>query len=521
MNIDVITHVPMSIVAETETGLLSLLPQSGGWFSHGTLEVHLTSRDGGMAVSLSAPNHRIKSLHLRWKAEMSSQAQVVCDAWERGYGDMAWLPVDPERTLPWVFAVHDHGATHCVGVAVRPAAMCWWQVASDHVLLCLDVRSGNRGVQLGARVLEVATIRARTSTSGESAFQALCAFYRTLCTDAITPPEALYGFNDFYYTYSKNSQEMLLRDSELLMEVTPSGGSRPFQVVDCGWQLCGGVEGGPWDRGNRLFPDMPGLARTIKERGQRPGLWTRLLVSYERLPESWYRSRHNLDPSVPDVLDMVERDVRRFTDEWGYELVKHDFSTLDIFSKWGKDMGRDPIGTEKKTFADGSRTSAEIVVDFYRAIKRGAGKAYVLGCNTIGHLSAGLVEIARTGDDTSGEGWWQVVKHGVNTIAFKMPHQGAFYAADADCVGIHAIPWAKNKHWLEMLTVSGTPLFISAAPPGFDKHATGPIEKAAIKDAFARACVPRPVAEPLDWFETNRPRRWATVDGPREFDWTV
>lgn len=521
MNLDVTAHLPASIVADTESGPVALLPQPGGLYANGSLELRLTQSAVGTSVMLTAPNHRIKALHLRWNADLSGNVRVVSDAWERGYGDMAWLPVDPDRTLPWTFAVHEEGETICVGVAVRPAAMCWWQVGKDHVGLCLDVRSGNRGVQLGTRVLDVATIQMGKSNPGESAFKAQCRFYKTLCKDPITPPEALYGFNDFYYTYSKNTQDMLLHDSDFLAEVTPANGTRPFHVVDCGWQLGGGVEGGPWDRGNRFFPDMPGLARKIKERGQRPGLWSRLLVTHERMPEHWYRTTYNLDPSVPEVLAMIEQDMRRFTTEWGYELVKHDFSTIDIFSKWGKDMHRDPIGTDKKTFANGGKTSAEIVIDFYRAIKRGAGKAYVLGCNTIGHLSAGLVEIARTGDDTSGEGWHQVVKHGVNTIAFKMPHQGAFCAADADCVGIHAIPWTKNKQWLEMLTVSGTPVFVSAAPAGFDKHATGPEETAAIKDAFARASVPRPVAEPLDWMETNRPRRWSTVDGPREFDWTV
>ncbi len=39
---------------------------------------------------------------------------------------------------------------------------------------------------------------------------------------------------------------------------------------------------------------------------------------------------------------------------------------------------------------------------FYRAVREAAADVVVLGCNTVGHLAAGLVEAQRTGDDTSG-----------------------------------------------------------------------------------------------------------------------
>ena len=60
----------------------------------------------------------------------------------------------------------------------------------------------------------------------------------------------------------------------------------------------------------------------------------------------------------------------------------------------------------------------------------------ILGCNTIGHLAAGLAHINRTGDDTSGKEWERVRKYGVNTLAFRMLHHGAFYEADADCAAL-------------------------------------------------------------------------------------
>ena len=88
----------------------------------------------------------------------------------------------------------------------------------------------------------------------------------------------------------------------------------------------------------------------------------------------------------------------------------------------------------------------------------------LIGCNTIGHLSAGIFEVSRTGDDTSGKEWDRVRKMGVNTLAFRMPQHGAFFAVDADCVGqtaANSIPWEKNRQWLDLLAHSGTPLFVS------------------------------------------------------------
>jgi hypothetical protein len=39
---------------------------------------------------------------------------------------------------------------------------------------------------------------------------------------------------------------------------------------------------------------------------------------------------------------------------------------------------------------------------------------------------------------------------GLNTLAFRGIHQGTFYAADADCVGLTPkVPCQKNKRWME------------------------------------------------------------------------
>jgi alpha-galactosidase len=167
---------------------------------------------------------------------------------------------------------------------------------------------------------------------------------------------------------------------------------------------------------------------------------------------------------------------------WGYELIKHDYSTFDLTGRWGFQMGPD-LTDAGWHFHDRGKTTAEIVLDLYRAIRRGAGDAVLLGCNTIGHLAAGLVEAQRIGDDTSGREWSRTRKMGVNTLAFRMPQHNTFFAADADCVPVTSdIPWSLTRQWLDLVARSGTALFISVDPAAIQAE-----HKPAIKAALAEA----------------------------------
>ena len=218
---------------------------------------------------------------------------------------------------------------------------------------------------------------------------------------------------------------MLRQDAAFIARLAPSGGNRPFMVIDDGWQANHGGAKGEWDRGNAKFPDMAALAADLVRTGTRPGIWVRLLVAQPGQPQSWKlaRDRAYLDPSVPEVRAYVTATARRLRG-WGYELIKHDYSTFDLTGRWGFQMN-DEMTADGWTFADRSRTTAEIVIDHYRSIRAGAGEAVLIGCNTIGHLSAGIFEVSRTGDDTSGMEWDRVRKMGVNTLAFRMPQHGA------------------------------------------------------------------------------------------------
>ena len=157
-----------------------------------------------------------------------------------------------------------------------------------------------------------------------------------------------------------------------------------------------------------------------------------------------------------------------------------------------------------------SKTNAEILLDFYTAIRKTAGDApLILGCNTVGHLTAGLFELQRTGDDTSGQNWERTRRMGVNTLAFRLPQHNTFFALDADCVGItRDIPWERNREWLDLIARSGTALFISPAP-----EAIGDEQKAAIKEAFAIASSGASSGRALDWLSDTVPQDWEFKNG--------
>jgi len=517
-NLDVLLEVlsvPDSVTVFCEDGEREMSRASEPEWTAQDVTVTTRPNASTLPILLSAPRSAVKQLRLRWNVPGHGAKRIFGDAWERGYGDLEWRAVVPERPLPWYFLATDSTRTLGVGVMTGPNALCFWQVDSGGVTLTLDVRSGGVGVLLGQRVLEAATVTARAGLEGETAFASACAFCRMLCPKPLMPRQPVYGGNNWYYAYGVSSHAQILDDSRLIASAAPAGDNQPFMVIDDGWQLSGpNCSGGPWRYSNAAFPDMTRLASEMEQIGVRPGLWMRLLTTCERLPGSWFRAPGILDPSVPEVLDAVREDVARCV-KWGYALIKHDFSTYDIFGGlWGFEM-RSKITSDGWRFSDQSRTSAEIVLAFYQAIREGAGDALVLGCNVIGHLAAGLIEIQRTGDDTSGRDWNRTRKMGINTLAFRMPQQGAFFAVDADCVGLtDAIPWELNAQWLDLLARSGTPLFVSAAP-----DTVGPIQLTALKRAFATAALPQPAGEPLDWMDTTCPGLWRLGGVETSYDW--
>ncbi|RKX35293.1 MAG: hypothetical protein DRP71_04195 [Verrucomicrobia bacterium] len=506
------------VEVESESSLLEFSPE-GFWQNHHT-SVHVENAADRLHFELRSETKRIERVSFTWKSHLEPGIRFLNDAWERGYGDLEWAGLSPERYFPWYFLANRGSRTWAIGVRTVPSAFCHWSVTARELRLVCDVRSGTRGVDLGSRVLPIATVVMDSGEDG-SPFDIASRFCRKMSDPVSLPDDPIIGFNDWYYGHGHNSPETIRRDTHLLVELAPDGPNRPFFMIDAGWQVCGDANGGPWNRGNRIFGDMKKVAEGIRASGARPGIWIRPLRTHERLPETWLRGRDEhgvaLDPSVPEVLEYIAEDVERIVEDWGYEMIKHDFTTYEIFGQWGFEMGAGMTGDRTMSFQDESRTTAEIVRSFYEKLRAAAGSSLIDGCNVIGHLASGCIDLQRTGDDTSGYDWVRTRKMGVNTLAFRMPQHRAFFLSDADCVGItKKIPWRLNRQWLEVLAGSGTPLLVSAAP-----DAVGTEQKKALREAYLLSShtQAQPVAEPLDWMDNRTPTRWKMGDREVRFDW--
>jgi hypothetical protein len=133
-------------------------------------------------------------------------------------------------------------------------------------------------------------------------------------------------------------------------------------------------------------------------------------------------------------------------------------------------MGPDLTATRWR-FQNRGKTTAEIIRDLYRAVRQGAGDPVLIGCNTMGHLAAGLVEAQRIGDDTSGRDWSRTRKMGVNTLAFRMAQHDTFFAADADCVPLtrNPTPWSASKLIGKTGRPGGRPRTRASAPHSWNR----------------------------------------------------
>lgn len=486
-----------------------------------TVAVSLRSTENGFSVDLSASKSKVKRLQLTFEHKFQQKTMFLGDAFERGYGDLGFYPMQTDNKMPWYFIAKCEETIEGWGIKTNGNALSQWQVAPEAVDLWLDIRSGTEAIELGNRSLRCAEVVFAMSQD-EDSFRFVTHFCQMMAEFVIKEIPPIYGGNDWYNAYGNNSENLILSMTDALQHYAMGQINRPFMVIDDGWQLFRTTKynGGPWNESNKKFPNMPRLVKKIKERDVRPGLWFRPLLQKkdkqfheELILKNLDSETVILDPSHPDVLKQVKKDLQMFK-KWGFELVKHDFSTYDIFGQWGFEM-KDDYFAHRVVFKDRSKTTAEIIKQFYAAIREAAEDMLIIGCNTIGHLSVGFSDIQRTGDDTSGRDFSRTRKMGVNTLAFRMPQDRIFFVSDADCVGItESIDWSNNRKWFDCLARSGTPLFISFDP----KLITKEIEDDLIA-GFKIAASQINHSIPVDWEYHFYPQQWQQSKNMQQYNW--
>lgn len=474
-----------------------------------------------LSVYVQAQNVELKNIKLRWNVYIPVDSKFLSDAWERSYGDLEWRGLCADRVMPWYFLINRDNKNVGYGVKVRPNAFCYWQVDEIGITLNLDVRNGTKGVILNGK-LKICDV-VYENNENVDVFDFAKYFCTKMCDDPILPKEPVYGFNNWYYAYGDISEKSVIEDTDYLSKLVDQKiDNRPFMVIDDGWQVAHKINeynGGPWNKGNEKFPDMKKLAKEISDRGCKPGIWVRLLhTSDDNLPKEWRLSRdfQILDPSVPEVLDYIKNIISDIVD-WGYKIIKHDFSTFDIFDAWGFQMN-DNVAKGDWCFYDRTKTTAQIIKEFYKAILDATNDScYILGCNCIGHLGAGLMHMQRIGDDVSGFCWERTRKYGINTLAFRLPQHKTFFDIDADCVGVKSmkdLPWEYNRQWADLVAKSSTPLFISAKIKDLSKEVQEELKELLLKNSKQEDIV-----KPIDWLYTKCPSKWEINGEIKKYNW--
>jgi len=506
-----------------------LLNRSGGsLFIFKDIEVSMKTNGNAVGVYVQSPKTALTGLRLKWKYQAKPTTKALGDSWERTYGDAGWKSHDSGVKNAWYLLRHDDKQTVCFGVKTGCNAICSWVINTNSLELTLDTHSGGVGVELGDRKLLAADIVTTESTAIETPFLTARRFCKMMCEKPRLPKQPVYGINDWYYAYGNNSAKLIKEQTALMAGLVTDADNRPFSVIDAGWAVYSPLlpgDGGwadDFSRPNDKFKDMHLVAGDIVKLGMRPGLWTRPLCAKHNdspnllLPEIAGRDDPRnpvLDPTIAENIEKIKNNIAIYK-QWGYEMVKHDYTTYDITGKWGFDM-KESITEPGWSFNDKSKTTAEVINHLYCSIREAAGNMYIIGCNTMSHLSAGVFELNRIGDDTSGKEWARTRKMGVNTLGFRMLQHNTFYAADGDCVGLtNKVPWGKNKQWMQLLAESSAPLFISAQP-----DALGTDQKTFIKHCFAKAAKIQPVGEPLDWLTNPLPAKWRLNGRVVDFDW--
>ena len=481
---------------------------------------YLPTKSGGTVVINPCPVP-VKYAKLRWNEPICGLEKMLGDQWERSGGEVGheWTGVIPHKIMPWYF--------HCVkgeenafyGVKTGANAFCAWQVDSKGLTLYIDLTCGDGGTLITSPLTLCETVSACFFGDAFLSSEKFCAL---MCDKPVLPKSPVFGVNNWYWAYGNISHESIMVETDYLLLMTKGAVNKPYMILDDGWQASRRKDfnGGPWDKCNDKFTSMSETAQMILEKGALPGIWFRPLYTVGSTPlDAMIKTGNDtdkivLDPSHPYTIEKIESDTRRIA-EWGYKLIKHDFTSIDI-------TGAGPIRKSGKICRDGVRfydnkkTTAMLMKDCYNAVQRGAGESEVIGCNTVGHLTAGIHSIQRVGNDTSGRSFEWTRRFGINSM-MRLGQNGTFFNVDPDCAAFtERVPISENLDFLEVCALTGMTTLASVTPgmlKGSDLERINSIYKMASENKSRHIIA--------GYTDTVCPEKFVSRDGSnvKEYDW--
>ena len=267
------------------------------------------------------------------------------------------------------------------------------------------------------------------------------------------------GWCSWYCFGPKVTADDVLRNLEVIARETP--GLRYIQVDD-GYQPAMG----DWlETGAAFGGDVQGVLKAIRARGFEPAIWVAPFVAekdsnvFQRHPE-WFvtgasgrplRSdevtfggwRHGpwyvLDGTHPEAQAHLESVFRTMRTEWGCTYFKLDANF------WGAIHGgrfHDPRATRVEAYRRGME-----------AVRRGAGDAFILGCNHPLWPSLGLVHGSRSSNDIKRT--WARVKGTARQNLFRNWQNGRLWWNDPDAVVLTGLPDEEVRFHATAIYASG------------------------------------------------------------------
>ena len=466
-------------------------------------------------VFVTSEKTPIRSLKLVWQREIGAYCRFTGDEWGASNGTSQWRGMDPQRIFPWYVLVRANEETIAMGVMTQCASFASWNLNPSQVTLSLDLRNGSNGVCLNGRVLEATTIL--YCRYERTPFAAARKFCKILSPLAITPSLPVYGFLSRPHAGQPFGAAQILKECTELSILSNNLQNRPFQIVDCGWQtedINSNASCGPWTTPSKRFGDMADLADKIRRQGIRPGLSMRLLCDRsDTLPAEWHIEGKSdiLDPSQPQVLEYIQGNVRQAAD-WGYELFRHIGSTTDCLNG----VFNSQYARERWHFADQSKTNAEILMDFYHAIKSAMGDMFIYGEDVIGHLGAGLLHLNRASMDAPENDWQRNRHNRINTLAFRICQNENFFTIDPGPLDLGANQkWQDLRQLAELTSLSGSAFIVSI-------DTQKPLPPACAKDLardFLNASFGSYQLYSQDWLTNTCPEEWSLDGETRKYHW--
>jgi alpha-galactosidase len=218
-------------------------------------------------------------------------------------------------------------------------------------------------------------------------------------------PEPIVGWCSWFAFYDKVTEQDVKRTADVMSEVLLPYGYHYLQVDD-GYQRGTGLPE-LWLKANEKFPSgLPALARYIREKGLKPGIWTNAAFNQTDFAErhkSWFvlgpdgqpaRGNwigHVVDATAPGALDALVRPIYKDLRAQGWDYFK-----LDAL----RHLRYEGYNTFRAHFEGHPAGPTEALRDYVASVREEIGRdAFLLACWGIRPELVGLVDGCRIGTD--------------------------------------------------------------------------------------------------------------------------